>query len=164
MNVRAEEPTQVNADTERVAIKLRRHAPAKIEFQIQVPNRLVIDASIEPIIAHQVCSTRGHAGGGETLAVFGRAAGIAFGGCSAPENPADHRLIPPRRDVISGSREAEIAGIVFETAVELRVISEGNKGKVKNRVSMTVLPTPASRNGEKSPKARSIWFAKFQVA
>jgi hypothetical protein len=128
--VRAHKPAQVNTDTERIAIQMKRGAPAKVEFEIDVP-ALVIDASIETIIAHKVCGTLGYAGSAITFAVCGRAARIAFGGGSAPENPADHRLIPPRCDVISGSREAEIARIVFETTVELGVVSEGNEGAPK---------------------------------
>jgi hypothetical protein len=128
---RAQEPAQVDADTERIAIKLKRDAPAKVEFEVQVSNRFVADSGIESIIAHQVCGPCGYAGGGEALAVFRGAASIAFGGRSAPEYPANHRLIAPGRNIIGGSREAEIARIVFETTVELGVVAESDEGAVE---------------------------------
>jgi hypothetical protein len=131
VDVRAHEPAQVNADTERITIQLKRNAPAEVELEIDSSNRFVIDASIETVIAHQVCGASGNAGGGVTLAVFGRGASTAFGSRSTPENPADYCLIPPWRDIISRSREAEIAGIVFDAAVELCVVAVGDERTVE---------------------------------
>jgi len=131
VHVRTHEPAQVDADAKRIAIKLKGDAPAKVEFEVQVPNWFVIDARIETIIAHEVCGTRGYAGGSITLAVFRRSARTAFGSGATPVHAADHRLIPQGSDIVSGGREAEIGGIVFDAAVELRVITIGDERTMK---------------------------------
>jgi len=79
VRVRPPQPAQIDADAERIAVQLKRDAPAKVEFEVQVANRVVIDAGMEAVVAHQVRGARGKAGGRETLAVFGRATGTAFG-------------------------------------------------------------------------------------
>ncbi len=58
VNVRAQEPTQVNADTERIAIKLKRDAPAKVKLKVQITNRFVINTSVEAVVADKVRSAR----------------------------------------------------------------------------------------------------------
>ena len=131
MDVRAHEPAQVDADAERIAVKLKRNAPAEVELEIDISSRFVIDARIETIIAHEVCGTRRYAGGSITLAVFRRSARTAFGSRAAAENTTDHRLVAPGRDIISRSREAKIAGIVFHATVELGVVAEGDEGAME---------------------------------
>jgi hypothetical protein len=131
VDVRAKEPAEVDADAERIAVKLKRGAPAEVELEIDISNRLVIDASIETIVAYQVCGARRNASCSETRAVLGRATSTAFGGRDAPENPADYRLIPPGRDIISRSREAKIARIIFDPTVELSVVAEGDEGAME---------------------------------
>jgi len=58
VNVRAQEPTQVNADTERIAIKLKRDAPAKVKLKVQITNRFVINTSVEAVVADKVSNAR----------------------------------------------------------------------------------------------------------
>ena len=140
MDVRPQKPAQIHADAKRVAVKLQWNAAAKVKLEIQITDRFVVNTGVESVVADEVRGASRNAGCGETFAVFGRAASIAFGGCSAPENPADHRLIPPGCNVVGRGREAELAGVVFEAAFELSVVAEGDewameKSCVHNRVA-----------------------------
>src|SRR5258708_11094704 len=110
-----------------IAVKLQRDAAAEVELEIQVTSRSVIYAPIETIIADQVRGAGRNAGSGETLAVPGRTASIAFGGCATTEDAADHCLIPPGCDVVERSRKTELARVVFNAAGELGVITEGDE-------------------------------------
>src|SRR6266436_5319776 len=126
-HVRAQKPTDVDADGKRITVELHRNAAAVVEFEIKVTDRLVVDPRVVAVVAHEVRGTRGDAGSGEPLAVLGRTAGVAFGGGATTEDPADHRLIAPRRDIIRRGRETEVAKVVFNAAVELSVIAEGDE-------------------------------------
>src|SRR6266404_4571140 len=77
--MRAQEPAQINPNGERVAVKLQWNAAAKVKLEIQITERFVVNTGVESVVAHKVRGANGNAGRCETLAVFGRAASIAFG-------------------------------------------------------------------------------------
>src|ERR1700694_4317410 len=74
-NVRAQEPAQVDADAERIAIQLKRDAAAKVEFEVQVAERFVINTGVEAVVTHEIRGARGNTGAGEVLAVCRLATG-----------------------------------------------------------------------------------------
>ena len=130
MSARANEPGQVHANSKRIAVELERNAAAKIEFKIKIANWFVIDACVVPIVAHESRSARRDAAGSVTVAVTAAAVSAAIRR-TATKYPADYRLISPRRNVVSRDRETKVARIVFDTAIELRVVAVRCKGPVK---------------------------------
>ena len=65
---RPQEPAQVDADAERIAIKLKWDAAAKVEFEIQVADRFVINTGVVAVVTHEIRGARGNTGAGEVLA------------------------------------------------------------------------------------------------
>jgi len=65
------------------------------------------------------------------FAIGGRAAGGAVRGFAATKYAADHGLVSPRRDIIGRDGETELAGVVFQPAVEGGVISEADEGAME---------------------------------
>src|SRR6266699_5512938 len=126
-----QKPAQIHADSERVAVELQRNAAAKVEFEIQVADRFVIDPRVVAVVTDQVRTAGGNAGSGEACAVFCGAARATLRGGAAAEDPADQCLIAPRRDVVGRDRKAELAWVVLDAAVELRVITVGHEWTMK---------------------------------
>jgi len=127
VGVRSQEPREVDADTEGIAVELQRDTAAVVEFEIQMTHWTKTDSGVVAVVAHKVRGSGGDAGGGETLAIFCGTASTAFGGRAAAEDSAGDRLIAPRCDIVGGGREAELAGVVFKAAGKLSVIAEGDK-------------------------------------
>src|SRR5882762_5609419 len=130
-DMRAQQSAQVHADAERITIQLQRNAAAEVKLEIQVPGRFVIDAGVEAVVTHEIRSARGNAGSGEALAVCRFATSRTFRRGTAAENAAGHGLISPRRNVISRRRKTEFAWIVFDAAVKLCVVAEGDERAMK---------------------------------
>jgi len=126
-----QEPAQVDTDAERKDVELQRYAAAVVEFQVEVRGRLEIDTSVEAVITDEVGAAGGNAGVLIIFAIGGRAAGGAVRGFATTEYAADHGLVSPRRDSIGRDRETELAGVVFEPAVEAGVISEADEGAME---------------------------------
>src|SRR5258708_30360493 len=126
VGARPQKPAQIHADAERVAIELKRNAAAKVKFKVKVAYRFVINTGAVSVVAREVRRARRDAAGGEAGAVSAAAAPAALC-CSATEDPADFRLISPGRDVVGRDRKAEFAGIVFDAAVKLRVVTVGHE-------------------------------------
>lgn len=100
VDMRSQEPTKVHADTERIAVELKRNAAAKIKLEIQITDRFVINATVETVVTDEIRHARGNAGRGEAPAVFGRAGTAAFRCGTTTEDSAYHSLIPPGRDIV----------------------------------------------------------------
>src|SRR5713226_7084098 len=149
VDVRPQEPAQIDPDAERVAVELEWNAAAKVKLEIQVRERLIVDPSVITVVTHEVRTARGNAGSGEALAIFRRATRTAFGGRAATEDPADHRLVSPRCDIIGRDREAEVARVIFEATFELSVIAEGEERAMKEpRVHDCIADAGVKERGE----------------
>jgi len=149
VDARTQQPAQVHADAEGIAVEPKRNAAAEVEFEIQIANGFVIDPRVVAVVPDQVRATGCYAGGGETTAVRGTAAGAAFGRRTAAEHAADDRLISPGCDVVGRYRETEIARVVFDAAIKLRVIAVGGKGPMEEpRVHDGVADAGVNERGE----------------
>ena len=126
-----QEPAQIHTDAEGKDVELQRYAAAVVEFQVEVRGRLEIDTGVEAVITDEVGAASGNAGVLIIFAIGGRAAGGAVRGFATTEYAADHGLVSPRRDIIGRDRETELAGVVFEPAVEGGVISEADEGAME---------------------------------
>src|SRR6266852_5848213 len=131
VGARPQKPAQIHADAERVAIKLQRNAATEIKLEIYVADRFVVNAGVVSVVAREVRRARRDAAGRVPATISAAATSAALGCETTAEDPADHRLISPRCDVIERSRETELAWIVFDAAVKLRVIAVCRKGPTK---------------------------------
>ncbi len=66
---RAEERANVNADSEREAIKLQRNAAAIVDFQIEIGTRLDFQARIEAVVTGETRAAGLHTGGFVALSI-----------------------------------------------------------------------------------------------
>src|SRR5260370_12629191 len=126
-----QKPAQIHADSERVAVELQRNAAAKVEFEIQVADRFVIDPRVVAVVTDQVRTAGGNAGSGKALAVFCGAARATLRRGAAAEDSANQCLIAPGRNVVGRNRKAGLTWIVFDAAGELCGITVGHEWRLK---------------------------------
>ena len=84
-----QQPAQIHPDAESIAVELQRHAAAKVEFEIEIADRFVINAGVEAVVTHEIGGARGNTGAGEVLAVDR----LATSGTLAAELQRKTRLI-----------------------------------------------------------------------
>jgi hypothetical protein len=54
VDVRSQEPTKVHANTERIAVELERNAATKIELEIQITDRFVVNTAVEAVVTDEI--------------------------------------------------------------------------------------------------------------
>src|SRR5262249_47797077 len=114
-------------DAKRIVVQMQRHTAAVIEFKIQVIRELEVEPGFVAVVARQASASRSYAGAVESATVRRRAAATALRCRAGTENAADHRLISPRRDVVRPPLQTEQPLIIFQAAIERRVVTEARE-------------------------------------
>src|SRR5712692_3260398 len=128
MRARPHQRTEIEADAERIVVEPQRNAAAIVKLKVEIIDWLKVDACFIAIVPNEGGATSRDTGTSESVAVRRCAAGTALCCRAAAEDPADHRLVSPRRDIVSACRKAEGSLVVFQAASERCVVAERREG------------------------------------
>ena len=84
-----QQPAQIHPDAESIAVELQRHTAARVELEIEIADRFVINSGVEAVVTHEIGGARGNTGAREVLAVGRLATSGTLRRRTAAENAAD---------------------------------------------------------------------------
>lgn len=125
------EHAHVDAHAKGKGVELQGDASAVASFEIEIMSGFHFDTKVEAVVADQGSAAGLHAGEKVAFAVSGfpvRSAGRRGG---TAEDSADHGLCAPRSYIVSGSSQADRAGVNFRAAFGLKIVTKSHERTVK---------------------------------